>query len=126
MACHRNLIIRTLGLVVMLVGLHKTAWVVYNVFIDAQPTFVESTARSEGVSLVIGVLLVMLGGLLLAWSKPASRQVDTDGLTPAIEETVRELVVQGRTEEAVEAYRAATGADQTAAEATVARLGRAA
>jgi hypothetical protein len=126
MARHRNLIVRALGLIVMLVGLQKTGWVVYNVFIDADPKFMESTARSTGMSLVIGVLLVMLGGLLLAWRKPVSRRIDAEGITPGVEETVRELVGLGRKDEAVEAYRAATGTDQQAAELAVARLSRAA
>ena len=126
MARHRNLIVRALGLIVMLVGLHKTAWVMYNLFIDPQPAFMESSARSAGLSMVIGVLLVMLGGLLLAWYKPVPRPIDAEGLTPGVEETLRELVGQGKTAEAVEAYRAATGADRQAAVTAVTRLSRAA
>ena len=126
MAPHRNLIVRALGLIVLLVGLHKVAWVMYNLFIDPQPAFIESSARSAGMSMVIGVLLVMLGGLLLAWYKPVARPIDAEGLTPAVEETLRELVRQGKTAEAVEAYRAATGTDRQAAVAAVTRLSRAA
>jgi hypothetical protein len=126
MARHRNLIVRALGLIVMLVGLHKAAWVMYNLFIDPQPAFMESSARSAGMSLVIGVLLVMLGGLLFAWYKPVARSIDAEGLTPGIEETLRELVGMGKTAEAIEAYRAATGADRQAAVAAVTRMSRAA
>ena len=126
MARHRNLIVRALGLIVMLVGLQKTGWVVYNVFIDAQPKFMESSARSAGMSMVIGVLLVMLGGLMLAWYKPVPRSIDAEGLTPGVEETLRELVGQGKTAEAVEAYRAATGTDRQAAVAAVTRMSHAA
>ncbi|MHC4083501.1 MAG: hypothetical protein ACYS15_00715 [Planctomycetota bacterium] len=126
MARHRNLIVRALALIVMLVGLHKAAWVMYNLFIDAQPAFMESSARSAGMSMFIGVLLVMLGGLLFAWNKPAPRSIDAEGLTPGVEETLRELVGQGKTAEAIEAYRAATGADRQAAVDAVSRLSRAA
>ncbi len=44
MGRHRNIIVRALGLTVMVVGLQKTAWVVYNVFIDPRPSFAESNA----------------------------------------------------------------------------------
>ncbi|MHC4142128.1 MAG: hypothetical protein ACYSUF_09725, partial [Planctomycetota bacterium] len=98
----------------------------YNLFIDPQPAFMESSARSAGMSLVIGVLLVMLGGLLFAWYKPVPRSIDAEGLTPGVEETLRELVGMGKTAEAIEAYRAATGADRQAAVAAVTRMSRAA
>ncbi|MHC4219829.1 MAG: hypothetical protein ACYSU7_15415 [Planctomycetota bacterium] len=126
MARHRNLTIRILAVIVVLVGLHRTGWVVYNLFIDAQPSFMDSSATSAGTSLVIGVLMVMLGGLMLAWYKPVPRRIDADGLTPAVEDTLRELLGQDRKSEAVEAYRAATGADQQAAEIAVERYNRAA
>ncbi len=122
MGRYRNLIVRALAVTVMLVGLQKTAWVVYNVFIDAQPEFIASSARSAGMSMVIGVLLVMLGGLIFAWSKNEPHHIDDDGLTPGVEQTVRELVEQGRKDEAVEAYRAATGNDQDNAQVAVTRM----
>ena len=125
MARHRNIIVRALGLAVMVVGLQKTAWVVYNVFIDPGPAFAESTAIAVGTGLVIGVLMVMLGGLLFAWRKPQDT-IDADGLTPGVEETVRELVGQGRRSEAIEAYRAATGADHPDAEVAITRMSEAA
>ncbi len=126
MGRYRNLIFRALAVTVILVGLQKTAWVVYNVFIDAQPEFIASSARSAGVSMVIGVLLVMLGGLLFTWCKSQPHHIDDNGLTPAVEQTVRELVAQGRKDEAVGAYRAATGTDQVDAEVAVTRMSRAA
>lgn len=126
MTRHRNLVVRALGLVVMLVGLQKTAWVVYNVFIDPRPAFAQSTALSVGTGLVIGVLMVMLGGLLFAWRGPQDHPIDADGLTPGVEETVRELVDEGRKNEAIEAYRAATGADHPTAEVAVSRMSSAA
>lgn len=126
MARHRNLIVRVLGLIVMLAGLQKTAWVVYNVFIDPRPAFAESTALNVGTGLVIGVLMVMLGGLLFAWRRPTDHLIDADGLTPGVEETVRELVDEGRKAEAIEAYRAATGADESAADVAVTRMMQAA
>ena len=54
------------------------------------------------------------------------RSIDAEGLTPGVEETLRELVGQGKTAEAIEAYRAATGADRQAAVTAVTRLSRAA
>ncbi len=125
MARHRNIIVRALGLAVMVVGLQKTAWVVYNVFIDPGPAFAESTAIAVGTGLVIGVLMVMLGGLLFAWRIP-QHTIDADGLTPGVEETVREFVNQGRRSEAIEAYRAATGTSHPDAEVAVTRMSAAA
>ncbi len=119
---YRHLIFRALAVIVMLVGLQKTAWVVYNVFIDAQPEFIDSSARSAGVSMFIGVLLVMLGGLIYRWSMRDPHHIDDDGFTPAVEQTVRELVEEGHKDEAVEAYRAATGNDQDNAEVAVTRM----
>ncbi len=126
MVRHRNIIVRALGLAVMVVGLQKTGWVVYNVFIDPRPSFAASNALAVGTGLIIGVLMVMLGGLLFAWRKPQEHAIDADGLTPGVEETVRELVDHGRLNEAIEAYRAATGTDHPDAEAAVTRMSRAA
>ncbi len=126
MARHRNIIVRALGLAVMVVGLQKTGWVVYNVFIDPRPSFAESNALAVGTGLIIGVLMVMLGGLLFAWRKPQEQVVNADGLTPGVEHTVRELADQGLRSEAIEAYQAATGADHPDAEAAVTRMSRAA
>jgi hypothetical protein len=126
MARHRNLIVRALGLIVLLVGLHKAGWVMFNLFIAPQPAFKESSASSVGISLVIGVLLLMLGGLMFAWRKPAARSIDTEGMTPGVEETLRDLVGDGKTAEAIEAYRAATGADRKTAVDAVSRMSRAA
>ncbi len=126
MAGHRNIIVRAIGLAVMVVGLQKTAWVVYNVFIDPGPAFAESNALAVGTGLIIGVLMVMLGGLLFAWRKPQEQAVNADGLTPGVEETVRELVNQGRRSEAIEAYRAATGTSHPDAEVAVTRISAAA
>ena len=123
MARRRNVIIRALGLIVALAGLQKTVWVVYNVFFDPQPAFIDSGVHSAGASLILGVLLVMLGGLLIAWYKPMEHhQLDADGFTPGIEKTVRELLSEDRREEAVEAYCAATGTERSAAETAVSRL----
>ncbi len=126
MGRHRTVIVRALGLAVLVVGLQKTGWVIYNVFIDPRPAFAESNALDVGTGLVIGVLMVMLGGLLFAWRKPQDHSIDADGLTPGVEETVRELVDQGRRTEAVETYRAATGADPSEADVAVTRMSEAA
>jgi hypothetical protein len=126
MARHRNLIVRTLGLIVMLVGLHKAVWVMFNLFIAPQPAFIESSATSAGMSMVIGVLLIMLGGLMFAWRKPAPSSIEAEGLTPGVEETLRALVGAGKTAEAIEAYRAATGADRKTAVEAVSRMSPAA